>query len=55
MTPGQTVKKIILAVDDMPVNLAVIRNILCNESQSQNSVSFGIGLRESGLQACFSP
>jgi putative two-component system response regulator len=28
--PEQTTKKIILAVDDMPVNLAAIRNILCN-------------------------
>jgi CheY-like chemotaxis protein len=26
--PGRTAKKIILAVDDMPVNLAAVRNIL---------------------------
>lgn len=29
--PEQTVKKIILAVDDMPMNLALIRNILCKD------------------------
>jgi putative two-component system response regulator len=29
--PGQTARKIILAVDDMPVNLAAIRNTLCGE------------------------
>jgi CheY-like chemotaxis protein len=29
--PGQAEKKIVLAVDDMPVNLAAIKNILCNE------------------------
>ncbi|MDR0642274.1 MAG: response regulator [Treponema sp.] len=29
--PEQTAKKIILAVDDMPVNLAIIRNILCTD------------------------
>jgi CheY-like chemotaxis protein len=29
--PGQKTKKIILAVDDMPVNLAVIKNILCKD------------------------
>jgi putative two-component system response regulator len=29
--PEQAARKIILAVDDMPVNLAAIRNILCGE------------------------
>jgi putative two-component system response regulator len=29
--PGQTARKIILAVDDMPVNLAAIRNTLSGE------------------------
>jgi putative two-component system response regulator len=29
--PEQTAKKIVLAVDDMPVNLAAIRNILRND------------------------
>jgi PleD family two-component response regulator len=29
--PEQTAKKIILAVDDMPVNLTAVRNILCRD------------------------
>jgi CheY-like chemotaxis protein len=45
---GQTAKQIILAVDDMPLNLAVMRNVLSNDYDLRPVKSAAAALRMLG-------